>query len=268
MLATTVKSEFIENIAFLGRDAVEASKKEHGVIVEFASIIEEGANHYIYTTYSVLTHHDGSQLKYGQVIVDGKNVIQRIAEQDGTSTSEPLILIAALKMPFTDHQVRAHIKSLGFKTRPDKEREWIRNITPEEMLEIVLEFRNLTYDNVYYARPHSVWVNAKIMDIYDAAATCVVIAADLAPRFGKTLTALDLFRLFVTQISLFNKSKVGTMIVSAHWLSAHSSFKDTIDKKFDIAEDIEYVVVKSGCCLLYTSPSPRDLSTSRMPSSA
>ena len=25
---------------------------------------------------------------------------------------------------------------------------------------------------------------------------------------------------------------------------------------------------KSNCCLLYTSPSPRDLSTSRMPSSA
>ena len=25
---------------------------------------------------------------------------------------------------------------------------------------------------------------------------------------------------------------------------------------------------RSGCCLLYTSPSPRDLSTSRMPSSA
>ena len=27
-------------------------------------------------------------------------------------------------------------------------------------------------------------------------------------------------------------------------------------------------VNKNGCCLLYTSPSPRDLSTSRMPSSA
>ena len=25
---------------------------------------------------------------------------------------------------------------------------------------------------------------------------------------------------------------------------------------------------QAGCCLLYTSPSPRDLSTSRMPSSA
>jgi len=242
-----VISQILTHLQELGRDKVESLKKEFGVIVALALKIEEGANHYIYTTYSLLTHPDGPQLKYGQVIADGKNVIQRIAEQDGTSTPEPLILIAALNMPFTDYQVRSHIKSLGFKTRPDKEREWIRNITPEEMLEIVLEFRNLTYDNVYYARPHSVWVNAKIMDIYAAAATCVVIAADLAPRFGKTLTALDLYRLFVAYIDLFNKSKVGTMIVSAHWLSAHSSFKDTIEKKFDITEDIEYIVVKSGC---------------------
>lgn len=243
----TLISDILPNLKSMGRDKVESAKKQFGVITEYALKIEEGANHYIYTTYSLLTHPDGPQLKYGQVTADGKNVIQRIAEQDGTSTPEPLILIAALNMPFTDWQVRAHIKSLGFKTRPDKEREWVRNITPEEMLEIVLEFRNLTYDNVYYARPHSVWVNAKIMDIYSAASTCVVVAADLAPRSGKTLTALDLFRLFVTQLHLFNKSKVGTMIVSAHWLSAHSSFKDTIGKKFDIAEDIEYIVVKSGC---------------------
>lgn len=243
----TMISQILTHLKGLGRDKVESAKKEFGVIIQFVLKFEEGANHYIYTTYSLLTHPDGPQLKYGQVIADGKNVIQRIAEQDGTSSPEPLILIAALKMPFTDYQVRAHLKSLGYKTRPDKEREWIRNITPEEMLEIVLEFRNLTYDNVYYARPHSVWVNAKIMDIYASAATCVVIAADLAPRFGKTLTALDLFRLFVAYVSLFNESKVGTMILSAHWLSAHSSFKDVIENKFDITEDIEYIVVKSGC---------------------
>lgn len=241
MTTITVKSEFIEKIASLGRDRVESAKKLFGVIIEYALKIEEGANHYIYTTYSLLTHPDGPQLKYGQVTADGKNVIQRIAEQDGTSTPEPLILIAALKMPFTDWQVRAHIKSLGFKTRPDKEREWVRNITPEEMLEIVLEFRNLTYDNVYYARPHSAWVNAQIMDKYNAASTSVIIAADLAPRFGKTLTALDLFRQFIGDTSS------GTMIVSAHWLSSHNSFEKLIQKKYDIAEDIEYISVKSGC---------------------
>ena len=35
-----------------------------------------------------------------------------------------------------------------------------------------------------------------------------------------------------------------------------------------VAEPIEVSHVLSGACLLYTSPSPRDLSTSRMPSSA
>ena len=32
--------------------------------------------------------------------------------------------------------------------------------------------------------------------------------------------------------------------------------------------DIEFVLTDNESCLLYTSPSPRDLSTSRMPSSA
>ena len=33
-------------------------------------------------------------------------------------------------------------------------------------------------------------------------------------------------------------------------------------------DDASVMVAKTGGCLLYTSPSPRDLSTSRMPSSA
>ena len=34
------------------------------------------------------------------------------------------------------------------------------------------------------------------------------------------------------------------------------------------AKGIDIIIANSGVCLLYTSPSPRDLSTSRMPSSA
>ena len=34
------------------------------------------------------------------------------------------------------------------------------------------------------------------------------------------------------------------------------------------ARDIDFKAVLGAACLLYTSPSPRDLSTSRMPSSA
>ena len=35
-----------------------------------------------------------------------------------------------------------------------------------------------------------------------------------------------------------------------------------------ISEDYHVLFLQGGACLLYTSPSPRDLSTSRMPSSA
>ena len=35
-----------------------------------------------------------------------------------------------------------------------------------------------------------------------------------------------------------------------------------------VTEVLEAYMVNGGTCLLYTSPSPRDLSTSRMPSSA
>ena len=46
------------------------------------------------------------------------------------------------------------------------------------------------------------------------------------------------------------------------FLNPGGSIKDRIGWK--MVEDAE----QSGSCLLYTSPSPRDLSTSRMPSSA
>ena len=48
---------------------------------------------------------------------------------------------------------------------------------------------------------------------------------------------------------------------------------DGVQAIFNDAQEHEYAlpavnVVGSNTCLLYTSPSPRDLSTSRMPSSA
>ena len=42
----------------------------------------------------------------------------------------------------------------------------------------------------------------------------------------------------------------------------HNINVGNIDENFDVVKDADWV------CLLYTSPSPRDLSTSRMPSSA
>eukprot|EP00831_Metopus_contortus_P024472 TRINITY_DN21336_c0_g1_i3.p1 TRINITY_DN21336_c0_g1~~TRINITY_DN21336_c0_g1_i3.p1 ORF type:complete len:232 (+),score=34.62 TRINITY_DN21336_c0_g1_i3:171-866(+) len=47
-----------------------------------------------------------------------------------------------------------------------------------------------------------------------------------------------------------------------------STFKDTGAYKFNPPSSGRFTQIKSNSCLLYTSPSPRDLSTSRMPSSA
>ena len=51
-----------------------------------------------------------------------------------------------------------------------------------------------------------------------------------------------------------------------HYLPGELSFKDKEKKERDDAYTESYY--KPILCLLYTSPSPRDLSTSRMPSSA
>ena len=40
------------------------------------------------------------------------------------------------------------------------------------------------------------------------------------------------------------------------------------DIRFLLQQDVKFIIAACGTCLLYTSPSPRDLSTSRMPSSA
>ena len=230
-------SDILTRLKDMGRDKVESLPKIHGVITDLALIIEENATHYIYTKYKEATHPDGCDLKLGQITKDSRHVIERIAEQDGTSTSEPLILIAALHIPLiTDHQLRSHIGTKGYKFRPDKKREWIRNILPEDAVNLIREYTNQNHDSIYYARPHAIWASAKILDRYNSISTSLIVPADLCPRFGKTLFALD----------LFNQIGFNVMICSAHWLSAHSSFKNTINK-FDISQDIEYITVKAGC---------------------
>ena len=52
------------------------------------------------------------------------------------------------------------------------------------------------------------------------------------------------------------------------WEKVIGGAKNDVANSVIALENGEYVVVGSTSCLLYTSPSPRDLSTSRMPSSA
>ena len=58
--------------------------------------------------------------------------------------------------------------------------------------------------------------------------------------------------------------------IEAHEKLCRIMQKQTFEQIKEMKERIkriEYMIV-GGICLLYTSPSPRDLSTSRMPSSA
>ena len=71
------------------------------------------------------------------------------------------------------------------------------------------------------------------------------------PRFGQA-------------IELFN---------SQEWYAAHDVFEELWHETADperrsLQGILQVAVAQLHLCLLYTSPSPRDLSTSRMPSSA
>ena len=70
------------------------------------------------------------------------------------------------------------------------------------------------------------------------------------------------------------KNPVNTMLVNmvgtANALEAAQATSDTIERflEFSTSEIFGSRAYMANDCLLYTSPSPRDLSTSRMPSSA
>ena len=51
-------------------------------------------------------------------------------------------------------------------------------------------------------------------------------------------------------------------------LAGHKGISDEVERKNRVRRMIKQFFPQRNCCLLYTSPSPRDLSTSRMPSSA
>ena len=51
-------------------------------------------------------------------------------------------------------------------------------------------------------------------------------------------------------------------------LQSPSARNPSIEQKIELIDYMENLGIQKVDCLLYTSPSPRDLSTSRMPSSA
>ena len=91
---------------------------------------------------------------------------------------------------------------------------------------------------------------------------------DVLKDFYDAISIIDLIYLIITIFSLISCYKKGfvlSILSMAKWLLAYVITLIIFPKIKPYVSDIidnEYV------CLLYTSPSPRDLSTSRMPSSA
>ena len=81
-------------------------------------------------------------------------------------------------------------------------------------------------------------------------------------RQAMTLTAMDNY-----MYTAYSKRRTprGMISITTDNLESMKSFWKGVDEKLE--RDPHYIP-KIGICLLYTSPSPRDLSTSRMPSSA
>ena len=83
------------------------------------------------------------------------------------------------------------------------------------------------------------------------------------PFFGMAVSKRDLIYDYNTKTA--SMDAIGQMRLCPHFL-VPLTVKNTI---FLLAhEALHYMLCHSTSCLLYTSPSPRDLSTSRMPSSA
>ena len=52
------------------------------------------------------------------------------------------------------------------------------------------------------------------------------------------------------------------------YIVAHRPLKDGVIDNYEVTRKMLTYFIQSTCCLLYTSPSPRDRTRSRMPSSA
>ena len=86
----------------------------------------------------------------------------------------------------------------------------------------------------------------------------------LEEKINEAIETIELSRMEVTDLKEQNEELENRY---ADWETRLS----TLIEKFEQLEDSEDAEVEeevNAACLLYTSPSPRDLSTSRMPSSA
>ena len=100
-------------------------------------------------------------------------------------------------------------------------------------------------------------------DLAETDETVIEGAADTAGDAAETAEA-------AADTAIEEAADQGTAAIAEATVAAEETVSDLTEAATDTADDIVETVEEAvtEACLLYTSPSPRDLSTSRMPSSA
>lgn len=107
----------------------------------------------------------------------------------------------------------------------------------DEVDRLIVKFTSKTGKMRYSARAYQAYIKALVLDQVEAGKP--VIAAELAPRFGKTLWSLDLFN------ALCDEFGYQYLILPAYVLTAHSSFMNDY-KSFSDFNDIKFVSDKDA----------------------
>jgi len=188
---------------------------------------------YIYTTES---DRRLGRYKFGQTKREAK---RRVKEQDGTSNSEPLILVFSIESDLSDHQVHDLLEHKG-KKKTRSGREWYEKFRDDEdaifyLNLIISESKNdtrPTYVPRFYQDVAKMIFEDKMSKLELGKKE---FALELAPRFGKTSFTIDLIN------TLFNDYGYKICFLSAYVLTALSSFKKDFYKFNGYSDRMVYV---------------------------
>jgi hypothetical protein len=188
---------------------------------------------YIYTTES---DRRLGRYKFGQTKREAK---RRVKEQDGTSNSEPLILVFSIESYLTDHQVHNMLELEGKKRTRDN-REWFESFQDDEdaiyFLNLIISKSDNDTRPTYVPRFYQDVVKMIFEDkMSKLDLGKKEFALELAPRFGKTIFTIDLID------TLFNEYGYKICFLPAYVLTALSSFKKEFYKFNGYSDKMVYV---------------------------
>lgn len=189
---------------------------------------------YVYTTKSdrLLGNY-----KIGQT---ERDVLRRVKEQDSTSNSEELEVVYQIESVLSDREIHNILESkFGFK-KCRGNREWYEKFENDEEVITVINkiISESTLDTrlTYKARFLQEYIKLAFLDkLKNNKKQKIDFALELAPRFGKTIWAIDVIR------TLFNEYGYKICFLPTYVLTALSSFQKTFYEFKGYSTDMIYV---------------------------